>query len=68
MLFTEKELNDLVEEALKEGARECQNPDEFYCDASAHDNSEPNILWNEGESSELFKGGNEFWSLYPTVN
>lgn len=69
MLFSEKELNDLVEEALKEGAGECRNPDEFYYDDSIHHHSKPNILWDDGESSELFQGGEDLmWEMYPTVN
>ena len=27
-----------------------------------------NVFWNDGESSDLFSGGNDFWELYPTVN
>lgn len=27
-----------------------------------------NVLWVDGESSDLFRGSNEFWDQYSTVN
>ena len=65
MLFTKEELVQLQQEALNE--LPTQNEKEFSYDHDAICN-EINVLWNDGESSELFHGGNEFWEMYPTVN
>ena len=59
MLFTQDELEQLRQGNL---GGTC----EPSCDSPVSD-AEPHVLWAD-EPSDLFRGGNEFWELYPTVN
>ena len=62
-LFTDEELEELRREALAEPPS--RSPDSFYYEPG---DDKKSILWEDGESSILFRGGNEFYELYPTVN
>ncbi len=68
MLFTQDELEYLRQKGLNERPdRLACSSDSFFFDSdNAYD--EVNTLWASGEPSDLFRGGNEFWELYPTVN
>lgn len=68
MLFTENELEQLRQEALiGQSVRSQTEADGFSYDAD-ESQDKVNVLWNEGDSSDLFRGGNEFWDMYPAVN
>ena len=62
-LFTDEELENLRREALAE--QSSSSSDSFYYEPG---DDKESILWEDGESSDLFRGGNEFWEIYPTVN
>ena len=68
MLFAENELEQLRQEALSEQSVRSQTEANGFSYDADESQDKVNVLWNEGASSDLFRGGNEFWNLYPTVN
>lgn len=72
MLFSEEEIERLRRDALREGEERTAERETHSSNGFCHDpggaRGEVHVLWEGGEGSDLFRGGNEFWEMYPTIN